>query len=284
MIKNIDLRLMFFSAVSAFIQSFAIINFTIPASLYPAGFSGISRLISDISGDFFSFPISYSVLYLGFNIIVSLFVFKKIGRKFTIYSIIQFTLVSFITMYLPRNFFVSDMLLLAVFGGIVNGLAVGIALTLNFSTGGFDFISVYFSNKFKKDIWNYTFLVNVAIIMIAGFIYDWERALYSIIFQFCSTQVIKLLNHRYTFKTLTIITKKPDEVADAILKQFRHVITDVNASGYFSKEKTTMLVSVVNTFQYHEIVRLILSVDNHAFINVQNTKEIYGNYYQKPLD
>ena len=106
MIKNIDLRLMFFSAVSAFIQSFAIINFTIPASLYPAGFSGISRLISDISGDFFSFPISYSVLYLGFNIIVSLFVFKKIGRKFTIYSIIQFTLVSFITMYLPRNFFV----------------------------------------------------------------------------------------------------------------------------------------------------------------------------------
>ena len=160
MIKNIDLRLMFFSAVSAFIQSFAIINFTIPASLYPAGFSGISRLISDISGDFFSFPISYSVLYLGFNIIVSLFVFKKIGRKFTIYSIIQFTLVSFITMYLPRNFFVSDMLLLAVFGGIVNGLAIGIALTLNFSTGGFDFISVYFSNKFKKDIWNYTFLVN----------------------------------------------------------------------------------------------------------------------------
>lgn len=284
MIKHLDYKLLLLSCLSALIHSFAIVNFTIPAALYPAGFSGISRLISDISIDFFGLNLSYSLLYFTFNVLVSLFVFKKIGRKFTIYSIIQFTLVSLITNYLPRNFFLSDMLLLSVFGGIVNGLAIGIALTFNFSTGGFDFISVYFSNKFKKDIWNYTFLINVLIILIAGYLYNWERALYSIIFQFCSTQIIKLLNHRYTFKTLTIITKYPDHVAEAILRDFRHGITEVNAKGYFSKEDTTMLVSVVNTFQYHEIVKVILNADPHAFINVQNTREIYGNYYQKPLD
>lgn len=284
MTKNLDFKLLLLSCLSAIIHSFAIVNFTIPAALYPAGFSGISRLISDISNDFFGLNLSYSILYFTFNVLVSLFVFKKIGRKFTIYSIVQFTLVSIITNYLPRNFFVSDMLLLSVFGGIVNGLAIGIALTFNFSTGGFDFISVYFSNKFKKDIWNYTFLINVMIILIAGYLYSWERALYSIIFQFCSTQVIKMLNHRYTFKTLSIITKHPDEVANAILRDFRHGITEVSAKGYFSKEDTTMLVSVVNTFQYHEIVKVILATDPHAFINVQNTRAIYGNYYQKPLD
>ena len=284
MTKNLDLKLLLLSCLSAFVHSFAIVNFTIPAALYPSGFSGISRLISDISTDFFGINLSYSILYFSFNVLVSLFVFKKIGRKFTIYSIVQFTLVSIITNYLPRNFFVSDMLLLSVFGGIVNGLAIGIALTFNFSTGGFDFISVYFSNKFKKDIWNYNFLFNVMIILIAGYLYSWERALYSIIFQFCSTQVIKMLNHRYTFKTLTIITKHPDAVANAILKDFRHGITEVSAKGYFSKEDTTMLVSVVNTFQYREIVKVILATDPHAFINVQNTREIYGNYYQKPLD
>ena len=168
MTKNLDLKLLLLSCLSAFVHSFAIVNFTIPAALYPSGFSGISRLISDISTDFFGINLSYSILYFSFNVLVSLFVFKKIGRKFTIYSIVQFTLVSIITNYLPRNFFVSDMLLLSVFGGIVNGLAIGIALTFNFSTGGFDFISVYFSNKFKKDIWNYTFLINVMIILIAG--------------------------------------------------------------------------------------------------------------------
>lgn len=282
--KYFDIKLLCLSILSAFIHSIAVTSFSIPAKLYPAGFSGISRLISDIINDFFAIEISYSVLYLALNLICSIIVYRKIGKKFTIYSVIQFSLVSLFTSFMPQLFVLKETLLYCVFGGIVNGIAVGIALAFNFSTGGFDFLGVYFSNKYKKSIWDYALYVNIVILIIAGLIYGWDRALYSIIFQFCSTQVIKQMHQRYTYKTLTIITQKPSEVADEILKNVRHGITEIKAEGYFSKENTTMLYMVVNSYQYHHVVNVVLNTDEHAFINVQKTEEIYGNYYQKPLD
>lgn len=282
--KYFDIKLLLISIASAFIHSVAITSFSIPAKLYPAGFSGISRLVSDILNDFLSIEVSYSVLYLVLNLICSIFVYKKIGKKFAIYSIVQFTLVSIFSLYLPQLFVLKEQLLYCVFGGIINGIAVGIALSSNFSTGGFDFLGVYFSNKFKKSIWDYALYVNIVILILAGLIYGWDRALYSIIFQYCSTQIVKQLHQRFTYTTLTIITNKPDEVSSEILKNVRHGITEIHAEGYFSKKDTTMLYTVVNTYQYHSIVKIVLNADPHAFINVQSTNEIYGNYYQKPLD
>lgn len=280
----VDIKLLLAAIASAAIYSFAIVNFSIPASLYPAGFSGISRIISDLFGDFLNISISYSKLYLIMNAIVLVFVFKKLGHKFLLYSTIQFVLVSFLTSIFPRIIFVDEKLLLAVFGGILNGTGVGIALSYNFSSAGFDFISVYIASKFKKDVWNYVFCVNLLILLTAGLIYGWDRALYSIIYQFASTQIIKLFHQRYTHKTLSIITKYPDEVADAILKNVRHGITEIKATGFYSKDDTTILYTIINSFQYKEVVRIVMDVDSHAFINIQDTLAIYGNYYQKPLD
>ena len=93
-----------------------------------------------------------------------------------------------------------------------------------------------------------------------------------------------MLHNRYTHKTMTIITKKPEEVSQAILQNVRHGITEIKSMGYYSKEESTMLYMVVNSFQYKEIEKIIINTDKEAFINVQNTVEIVGNYYQKPLD
>ena len=279
-----DYRLLLASIASAVVYSFAIVNFSIPASLYPAGFSGISRIISDLAGDFLNIEISYSKLYLVMNAIVLVFVFKKLGKKFLLYSTIQFVLVSFFTSFFQRLIFVDEKLLLAVFGGILNGTGVGIALSFNFSSAGFDFISIYIASRFKKDVWNYVFCVNLIILLTAGLIYGWDRALYSIIYQFASTQIIKLFHQRYTHKTLSIITKYPDEVASAILKNVRHGITEIKATGFYSKDDTTILYTIINSFQYKEVVKIVMEADPHAFINIQDTLAIYGNYYQKPLD
>ena len=78
--------------------------------------------------------------------------------------------------------------------------------------------------------------------------------------------------------------EETNEVADEIQRNIRHGITEINAHGHFSNSDTTMLYTVVNSFQYRNVVQIVLSVDPHAFINVQKTSEIYGNYYQKPLD
>lgn len=282
--KYFDKQLFIMSIVSALVYSFGIANFSIPAKLYPSGFSGISRIVSDLLGDFFHINISYSILYLTLNFIVVIFVFTKLGRKFTIYSTIQFLMVSFFTSFFKQIIFINEEILMAIFGGLINGLGVGLALSNNYSTAGFDFVSVFFATKYKKDVWNYIFGVNIIILLMAGLIYGWDRALYSIIFQFTSTQVIKSFHKRYTHKTLTIVTKYPEEVSNAILKSIRHGITEIHATGFYSKQDTTILYSIVNSFQAKEVVKIVLETDPHAFINVQKSEAIFGNYYQKPLD
>lgn len=282
--KYFDIKLLLCAIVSAVVYSIAITSFSIPAGIYPAGLSGISRLLSDVFPKYFNINLSYSVIYFPINILLAVLVYKNIGKKFTIYSIIQFSLVSLFTSFFKPLIVLDNELLYAIFGGVIQGASVGLALAYNFSTGGSDFLSVYFSNKYKKSVWNYTFLINAGILIIAGLLFGWDRALYSIIYQYCATQLIKQLHQRYTYTTLTIITTKPKEVADEIQKNIRHGITEIHAHGHFSNSDTTMLYTVVNSFQYRNVVAIVKSVDEHAFINVQKTAEVYGNYYQKPLD
>ena len=282
--KYFDLKLLLFSILSAFVLSIAVTTFAIPGNIYPGGFSGIARILSDVSNEYFSFTLSYSLIYFTLNALSALLVFKRIGKKFAIYSIIQFIFVSIFTSFLKPVMTLNNELLYCIFGGIVNGLGVGLALMNNFSSGGFDFLSIYFSNKYKKSFWNHILFINASILVIAGFIFGWQRALYSIIYQYCSTEVIKKVHRRYTHQTLTVITSKPNEVSNEIQSHVRHGITEIHSHGHYSNTDNTLLYMVINSYQTRDVVTYINKIDPHAFINVQDSIEIYGNYYQKPLD
>ena len=279
-----DLYMLFWVTLSAAIQATSLTSFSMPQKLYPAGFSGISRIICDLSLDFLNFNIPFGVVYVLLNIVPTIVVFRAIGRRFTIFSIVQYGLVSVFSALFPPLLSVSDPILLSVFGGLINGFGVGLALAHDASSGGVDFISIYISNRYHLSIWNYVMYGNIAVLAIAGLIYGWDRALYSIILQFCSTQVVKKLHKRYTMDTLTIITSKPDEVVSSILKNTRHGITELSAKGAYLHQDETMLYTVVNSFQTREVIRSVLAADEKAFINIQNTQRVIGNYYQKPLD
>lgn len=282
--KYFDLRLLIAAIISAFVHAEAFVNFTVPAKIYPGGFSGISRIISDVLAKFAGIDISFTVFYAFLNIVVSLLVFRYIGHKFTIYSVIQFLATSFFADRLHPFIDVSDPLLLAVFGGICNGLAIGIALENNISSAGFDFLSVYYSTKYKKSMWNVIFGINCFILLIAGILFGFEKSLYSIILQYCSTSIVKRMHKRFTHITITVVTAYPEEVAGSIIQHVRHGITEIEAQGFYSHSKTTMLYTVVNTYQKDIVISSILEADAHAFINIQNTEAVVGNYYQKPLD
>ena len=109
------------------------------------------------------------------------------------------------------------MLLISVFGGILNGLAVVVTLLAGASGGGMDFISIFMSERKGKDAWNLILLTNSMILLTAGFLFGFEKALYSIIFQYCNTQIIKFFYRRYQKHTLLIITDKTQEIYEQIL-------------------------------------------------------------------
>ena len=286
--KYFDIKLLVIAIFSSIITSLVIINVVTPCKLYPAGYSGISRIASDLSSDHLPFTINYSFTYFLLNIVTCVICFKYIGKKFAIYSAIQFTFVSILTFFmkpigLPLDF-ENDLLLIVIFGGIISGTSNGLCLRFGFSTGGTDFIGIYVSHKNNHSFWNYIFGINVCILCLAGLLYGIDKTMYSIVFQFFHTTIIKLMHNRYTYKTLSIVTKMPNEVANGIVKHVRHGITELKTEGFFSKEESTMLYTVINSFQYREVLKIVKEIDPHAFINVQDTREIHGNYYQKPLD
>lgn len=270
--------------LSAILQSIALTSFSVPGQIYSSGVTGLSRLVSDILLDFFNINIKYTIFLVLINIFLAIIVYKFIGKAFTYLSLMQTILVSILASILKPIINIDDILLLSIFGGIVNGFGVGLALTHNASTGGTDFLSIFLANKYKRSMWNLIFGFNCVLILITGIIYGPERALYSIIFQFCSTQVVNRMHKRYTSQTITIITSKPDEVSNEIFATVRHGITKIHATEAYKNTDTTMQYTVVNGYQTDDITKAILRADPKAFINIQDTKLVIGNYYQKPLD
>jgi len=281
--KN-DILSIFFMALSALLMAFALNNFTIPLGIYPAGVSGLSRLTTDLSRDYFSFTIPYYFIYTPINLILAIIVFKYVGKKFTIFSIIQVLFTSIFQSIIPSIIVLDDPILICIFGGVVNGLGVGMALKHNASSGGTDFLGIYFANKYKRPIWNELLYFNVVFLIIVGLIYGMEKALYSIVFQFCSTQMVKNIHKCYTKIELRIVTDYPDEVAKKVLARTRHGITKIDATGVYSNSNKTMLYMVINGYQESEVVEDILFADPKAFISIVHAKNVIGNFYQKPLD
>lgn len=265
-------------------QAISLSSFSVPGQMYSGGILGLSRLISDVLSDFFNVNFNYSILLMIINIFLAFFVFAYIGKIFTLLSLTEICLVSILSNVFKQYIFIDDLMLISIFGGIVNGFGVGLALSHNASTGGTDFISIFLSKKYKKSMWNAIFIFNCFLIVSTGLIYGWERALYSIIYQFCSTQVVNRMHKRYTSQTITIITAYPDEVSNEIFDTIRHGITELKAVGAYKKTETTMLYTVVNAYQTNDVIKAIMKVDRKAFINVQETSLVIGNYYQKPLD
>ena len=276
--------MLLFTVVSAVIQAISFTSFVEVGGFYPGGIAGICRLMCSIDEKFFKGILNYSFLYFFFNLILSVFVFRRIGKRFTLFSLLQTSLVSIFILIFKPLILIDDPILMAIFGGIINGFGAGLALAHDLSTGGFDFISVYFSSKSNKSTWNSVLIVNAIVLCAAGLLFDWEVALYSIIFQYATTQLIKALHKRYTHDTITIITSKPDEVSNEILSRIRHSITISKGVGAYKHKEEDILYTVVNSYQTDIVISAAKHADPHVFINVQNSKKVIGNYFQQPLD
>ena len=259
-------------------------SFVHVAALFPGGFSGISLLIQRTVEKFAGVKIPYTVLYFALNAIPIVISFKFIGKKFTLYSLLMIALSSILTDVIPPIEFTDDMLLCSVFGGIINGIAITCCLLADATSGGTDFIAIYFSEKRGVDMWNSIFAMNVCVLIVAGFLFGWETALYSIIFQFSSTQVLNRLYRRYQKITMLIITEKPDELYQVIKDTTNHDATKFIGTGCFKNSEKALLYTVVSADELGPLSKSLKKHDGAAFINVLKTKEIFGRFFTRAKD
>ncbi|MDD6042657.1 MAG: YitT family protein [Eubacteriaceae bacterium] len=281
---NKELKRFLFSTLGALMVGFNIKTLVRAGGLFPGGFAGITILIQQIFQTYMDIAIPYTLIYIPLNLIPIYIGFKYLGKKFTLYSVYVIVLGSIMTDLFPTINVTGDVLLICIFGGIINGTAISLCLMVGASGGGTDFISIYFSEKKGIDAWNYIFLANVCILITAGILFGFDRALYSIIFQFCTTQIIQTLFKRYQKHTMLIITEHSQEVYEKIREVTHHDATLFRGIGCFEGVEREMLYSVVGSEEVDRLINAIKEIDPKAFINSFKTEQINGRFYKRPND
>ena len=268
--------------LASFLMALNIKSFVRTGGLYPGGATGLALLIQRAADMFLHITIPYTIVNILLNAIPVYIGFRFIGKKFTMYSCLMIVLTSVLTDIIPGYAITYDTLLISIFGGLINGFVIGLCLHMNATTGGTDFIAIYLSEKKEIDSWNVVLGINVLILAAAGVLFGWDKALYSIIFQYTSTQVVHILYRKYQHETLFIVTNKATEVYEVISKMSNHGATIMEGEGSYEHQERKIVYSVVSSAQSKSIIREVKKADPHAFVNAIKTEQIAGRFYQKP--
>ena len=256
---------------ASLLMSVNIKSFVRAGNLIPGGFTGLSLLLQRTAETFFGISLPYSVINIALNAIPAIIGFRMIGKKFTSYTVLMIVLNSFLVDLIPVTPITYDPLLVSVFGGILNGTAISIALFGKASSGGTDFIAVYLSSRLHKPSWNFVFGINVVILTTA-------------VFQFVSTQTINTLHRKDQKATMFIVTRHGAMLEQKIMECTRHGITHLAVQGCYLKEDKDMLYTVLGEDEVKEVTALVHSLDPGAFINIIKSEGIAGRFYEEPLE
>lgn len=270
--------------LAAVIVAFNMNTFVSAGGLFPGGFNGLTVFIQRAALKYFSLEVPFTPVNILLNSIPAFIGYKMIGKKFTIFSCVMIFLTGAFVDILPVVPVTEDILLIAVFGGIINGAALSIALKGKASSGGTDFIAMAISQKLNAPAWNYIMAANGVMLLVAGYVFGWDKALYSIVFQFCSTQMINILHTQYKRMTVFIVTSKPDQIINTVMEETHHGFTRFEGQGGYSNQPRTMLYTVIDMSELRKVRKIIKDIDRKAFINVVKSEQVEGKFYQRPMD
>ena len=245
-----------FLAIAGIINAFGVTLFLFPVKLYDSGISGLSMLLDQVTPA----ALTLSLFLLVFNIPVFLFGLKKQGLSFTVYSLFTvavYSLFSYLIMHVfPIDVnFVSplagtDLLLCALFGGLVSGVGSGLTIRFGGAIDGIDVLSVIFAKKIGISIGSFVMIFNAVLYIVCGIvIQSWILPLYSIVTYYVGSKTVDFIVEGFDRSTCAmIVTNKAEEISEALSKTFEAGGTIVNAIGGYSKDEKQIIYFVVNHF------------------------------------
>ncbi len=270
--------------LAAFLMAMNINSFVNAGGLYPGGATGIAIIIQRILLKYWGISIPYTPVTVLLNAIPVYIGFKYIGKRFTLFSLVMVVANGFFVDFLPDYAVTQDPLLVAVFGGLLNAIAITMCLEVDATSGGTDFISIFLSQKKGVDAFPYILAGNIVILSIAGILFGLDKALYSMIFQYVTTTALHTLYRTYQQRTLFVITDMPDRVCSMIYSVCGHGATLIDGEGSFAHKNKKIVYSIVSASDTRKIIPKIREIDPNAFINSIRTEEIMGNFYMRPRD
>ena len=267
----------FFLTIGALIYAFAIEAFLMPSRIIDGGITGISMILNALSGK----PLGIFIVVINLPFII--LALKKLGKRFvffTFYSILVFA--GGVTMFshlLHGHCIIEDLelFLAAVFGGLILGAGVGLVIRNGASLDGTEIMAIYATKKIPFSVGEIIMFINLFIFTLAGFVYDWKHALYSIITYFVAYKtmdiVIEGLNES---KSVFIITDYSAQIGKDIMEKMDVSVTYIDAEGGYSGVQKRIVYCVISRLQVQKLKEIAKNIDPRAFIAIENVYEVEG--------
>lgn len=271
--------------VAGIVNAFGITVFLMPVKLYDSGISGTSMLLDQLTPEYLTLSIFLIVL----NIPLFLFGLKKQGWVFTVYAIYSVCIYSLfawlITDVFPIDVSIAsplagtDLLLCALFGGVISGIGSGLAIRYGGAMDGIEVMAVIFAKRLGITVGTFVMIYNVLIYILCGFVLDsWILPLYSIVTYAAALKTIDfIVDGLDRAKCAIIITEYPDEVCNKLCEVFGSGVTRLEARGGYSNNKKSMIYFVVNRYQVVRMKELVHEIDHNAYITISEVADIFSN-------
>ena len=271
--------------IAGIINAFGITVFLMPVKLYDSGISGTSMLLDQLTPSF----LTLSVFLLILNIPLFLFGLKKQGLRFTIYAIFAVFVYSLcawlITDVLPIDVSIAsplagtDLLLCALFGGVISGIGSGLAIRYGGAMDGIEVMAVIFAKRLGITVGTFVMIYNVLLYIICGIILrSWILPLYSIVTYAAALKTIDfIVDGIDRAKCAIIITDHPQEVCRKLCEVFGSGATYLDAKGGYSNKEKSMIYFVVNRYQVVRMKELVHDIDNFAYITISEVADVFSN-------
>lgn len=282
-LKKLSWKNMVMLFIAGCINAFGVTMFLAPVKLYDSGISGTSMLLSQITPEY----MSLSIFLLILNIPLFVFGLRRQGLTFTIYSIFAVVVYSvgswLITDVLPVDVTMvsplagEDLLLCALFGGMISGLGSGLTIRYGGALDGIEVMAVIFAKALNITVGTFVMIYNVILYMICGFVINsWILPLYSIVTYMAALKTVDFIVEGFDrSKAVVIVTEKPKQINDALLKEFECGTTKIAATGGYSNAEKTIIYFVVNRFQISKMRNIVHAVDPKAFMTISEVADVF---------
>ncbi|WP_144461349.1 YitT family protein [Siminovitchia fortis] len=266
-----------FVTIGAVLMAVALELFLIPNNILDGGITGISIIISYLTDwrvGFILFVLNLPFVYLGY---------KQIGKTFAIATLYGIFILSLTSVLLHNAYVVTDDLLLdTVFGGIILGTGVGIVIRAGGSLDGTEVLSILMSQKLPFSVGEVVMFFNFFIFATAGFIFSWDRAMYSIITYYIASKVIDLVVEGFNeSKSAWIISEKAEEIGISIMARLGRGVTYLKGEGAFTGNDKAVIFCVITRLEESKLKSIVDEYDPAAFLAIGNISEVRGGRTRK---
>lgn len=283
-LKKLKIKNFILLTLAGLINSIGVVCFLTPVKLYDSGISGTSVLFAQITPEY----LTLSVFLIILNVPLFLYGLKKQGITFTVYSIYAVGMYSLgawlISDVLPVDVnFASplagtDLLLCALFGGLISGIGSGLVIRYGGAIDGIEVMAVIFSKKLGITVGTFVMIYNIILYVIAGLIINsWILPLYSIVAYAAALKTVDFLVEGFDrAKCAMIITSNPDVICEELMHAFDTGATKIEVTGGYSNASKTMIYFIVNRFQVVKLKELVHEIDPSAFITISEVADVFS--------